>query len=422
MPQPAQATINAPSIEQLLQENQELRRRAQEAEEILQALHRGEADAILVEGVHEQVYVLGTADDSYRLMIEHLPYSAATLTPESAVIQINASFIDMLKLPAESVLGKPIGEFIAEDSVSEMQALVREGLQGNAKREIVFERGDGTTVPVYLCAKLEQEGARGSCLVISDLTEQRHYERLLETQEALRVSEERLRLADRKKDEFIATLAHELRNPLGAITYAASIIGKSEIADASVKWASEVIERQVRHMARLLNDLLDVGRISTGKMKLDMRRIDLATVLDAAIEASRPIIERYRHTFEVIPPSEPVFLTGDAERLAQVFSNLLSNSAKYTNPGGRLCLTAKKQAEEAVVSVSDVGVGIAAEKLPHVFDLFYQADEGFERTKGGLGIGLSLAKRLVEMHSGTIEAFSEGLGKGSEFKVRLPAL
>jgi len=418
----AQAKRDVPSVEQLLVENQELRRRAEEAEEILRALHSGEADAILVEGDREQVYVMGTADDSYRLMIEHLPYSAVTLTPGGAVIQINTSFIEMLKTAPESVLGKPMNNFIAPESEPAMQELLRDGLQGDAKREIVFQRGDGTPVSVYLCAKPVKEGARGTCLVITDLTEQRHYERLMETQQALRASEEKLRIADRRKDEFIATLAHELRNPLGAITYAASIIAKSNIADSSVKWSSEVVERQVKHMARLLNDLLDVGRISTGKMKLDMRRIELAGVLDAAIESCRPIIEQYRHTFEVVPPSEPVFLTGDAERLAQVFTNLLSNSAKYTNPGGRLCLTAEKQAQAAIVSVSDVGVGIAAEKLPHVFDMFYQADEGFERTKGGLGIGLSLAKRLVEMHGGTIEAFSEGLGKGSEFKVRLPAL
>jgi len=417
----AQARRDVPSIEQLLEENQELRRRAEEAEEILRALHSGEADAILVEGDREQVYVLGTADDSYRLMIEHLPYGAATLTPDGAVIQINASFIEMMKVAPEYVLGKPISGFIAPDSVPAMQALMRDGLRGDTKREIVFKRGDGTSVPVYLCAKPSKEGARGVCLVITDVTEQRHYERLVRTQEALRASEERLRTADRRKDEFIATLAHELRNPLGAITYAASIIGKSESADPAVKWSSEVVERQVKHMTRLLNDLLDVGRISTGKMNLDMRRIELASVLDAAIEASRPMIERYRHTFEVVPPSEPVFLTADAERLAQVFTNLLSNSAKYTEPGGRLCLTATKQPEEVIVSVTDVGVGIAAEKLPHVFDMFYQADDSFERTLGGLGIGLSLAKRLVEMHGGTIEAFSEGLGKGSEFRVRLPA-
>ena len=154
---------------------------------------------------------------------------------------------------------------------------------------------------------------------------------------------------------------------------------------------------------------------------LDMRPIGLASVLDAALEASRPIIERHHHSFEVISPSEPVLLTGDAERLAQVFTNLLNNSAKYTDPDGNLCLTATKQAQEVIVSVRDDGVGIAPEKLPHVFDLFYQAEEGLERTSDGLGIGLSLAKRLVEMHGGTIEAFSDGLGRGSEFVVRLPA-
>ena len=421
MSEQAQARMRAPDIEQLLQENQELRRRAEEAEEILRALRSGEADAILVTSDREQVYVLGTADDSYRLMIEHLPYSAATLTVEGAVIQINTSFVDMLKLPPESLVGKPIGDFIAPDSVPDMRALMSEGLQGNAKREIIFQRGDGALVPVYLCAKLTKEGARGAGLVITDLTEQRHYERLLETQEALRASEERLRSADKKKDEFIATLAHELRNPLGAITYAAALIGKSGITDSTVKCGSDVIERQVSHMTRLLNDLLDVGRISTGKIKLDMRPIGLASVLDAALEASRPIIERHHHSFEVISPSEPVLLTGDAERLAQVFTNLLNNSAKYTDPDGNLCLTATKQAQEVIVSVRDDGVGIAPEKLPHVFDLFYQAEEGLERTSDGLGIGLSLAKRLVEMHGGTIEAFSDGLGRGSEFVVRLPA-
>ena len=243
-----------------------------------------------------------------------------------------------------------------------------------------------------------------------------------QTREALRASEEQLRIADKRKDEFIATLAHELRNPLGTIAYAASLIAKSDTSDPTVKWGSEVIDRQLKHITRLLDDLLDVARISTGKIGLDRQRIELADVLKAAIESSKPLIERFSHTFEVHLPSEPALLDADSERLTQVFMNLLTNAAKYTDPGGRIYLEANVQGDEVTVSVKDTGTGIAADKLPYVFDMFFQTDGGTGRTLGGLGIGLSIAKQLVELHGGSLEAFSAGLGRGSEFIVRLPLL
>jgi signal transduction histidine kinase len=193
------------------------------------------------------------------------------------------------------------------------------------------------------------------------------------------------------------------------------------VADPTAKYGTEVIKRQLKHMTRLLNDLLDVSRISTGKIKLDRQPIELADIIGAAIESSQPLIERYGHTLEVHLPSEPILLNVDAERLTQVFANLLNNAIKYTKPHGSIAIGAERRENRLAVWVKDSGIGIAEDKLPHVFEMFYQASGATEQASGGLGIGLSLAKELVELHGGSLQAFSDGVGKGSEFQVTLPS-
>jgi len=229
----------------------------------------------------------------------------------------------------------------------------------------------------------------------------------------------RLREADRRKDVFLASLAHELRNPLAPIRTGVAILRMTG-AESRSETVLAMMERQLQHMARLLDDLLDVSRISRGKITLHHERIDLRHVVDTAVEASRPLIEQMGHVFFVSAPSEPAFLSADPVRFAQILSNLLNNAAKYTPPGGRIALKAEHRGDEVEVSVTDNGVGIPGESLESIFEIFTQIGSQSSNAQGGLGIGLSLAKGLVALHGGTIQAYSKGLGRGSEFRVRVP--
>ena len=242
------------------------------------------------------------------------------------------------------------------------------------------------------------------------------------------VAYERLRLvwqlreADRRKDEFLATLAHELRNPLAPVRNAVQVLRLKGTHEPEVRWCRDVIERQVDYLTRLIDDLLDIARITRNKLELRMQRVELAEVLQGAIESSRPLIDQCGHTLTVTIPPEPIHLQADLVRLAQVFLNLLNNAAKYTERGGRIELIAERERDGVAVRIKDNGVGIPPDKLPHLFEIFFQVDGGPERSQGGLGIGLSLVRRLVELHGGTVEVGSGGVGKGSEFIVRLPVL
>ncbi|HVX12194.1 MAG TPA: PAS domain S-box protein [Pirellulales bacterium] len=237
-----------------------------------------------------------------------------------------------------------------------------------------------------------------------------------------RQAEAALREADHRKDEFLATLAHELRNPLAPMRNALQVIQLAGNDTKAVGQAREMMERQMRHMVRLVDDLLDVSRITRGKLELRKQRVDLLAVVRTAVETSRPLIEAASHHLTITMPQQPLFVDGDPVRLAQVFSNLLNNAAKYTEQGGEIWLTAERQGSDAVLSVRDTGLGIPKEMLAKVFELFTQVDRTLEKSQGGLGIGLTLVRRLIEMHGGSIEARSEGYGKGSEFIVRLPAV
>ncbi|WP_254513909.1 PAS domain S-box protein [Anatilimnocola floriformis] len=249
--------------------------------------------------------------------------------------------------------------------------------------------------------------------VTLDVTEQKNAEAELR-RVAAALSE-----AGHRKDEFLATLAHELRNPLAPLRNALQLLRLSSDPE-TLDHAQNLMERQLAQMVRLVDDLMDVSRITRGKVDLRREKVPLSLIINNAVETSRPLIDKMGHALSVKLPPEPVMIDADVTRLAQVFANLLNNSAKYSEPGGQISLTVEQRDSTVVVQVRDTGIGIAADQLPHIFDMFAQVDRSLERSQGGLGIGLTLVKRLVEMHGGSVAAASVGLGQGSDFTVHLP--
>ncbi|MFO0950708.1 MAG: PAS domain S-box protein [Isosphaeraceae bacterium] len=271
-----------------------------------------------------------------------------------------------------------------------------------------FERRDGSRTPVLVGYTLLDDSGDDLLAFILDLTERKRWERAI-------------RDAERRKDEFLAMLAHELRNPLAAVRTALHILLLPGAGEAELSWSREVIDRQVKHLTRLIDDLLDVSRISAGKIQLKPVAVDVREVVNRASESVWPLMTRKGHNLSVDLPQRPLATVGDPVRLEQVVGNLLTNAAKYTDNGGAIALTGGIEGGSVVLRLRDNGVGIAADLLPHVFDLYTQADGNTTRSQGGLGIGLTLVKKLVEMHGGSVSAWSDGPGLGSEFTVRLPA-
>jgi PAS domain S-box-containing protein len=280
----------------------------------------------------------------------------------------------------------------------------------NAELEHVHPDGAAFTMYGSAAPLFDAAGkVRGCVAAFLDITERKRIEG-------------QLRDADRRKDEFLATLAHELRNPLAPLRNGLELLRRADGDGQRIAEARTVMERQLEQLVHLVDDLLDVSRITRGKVQLRKERVNLADAVRGAVETTRPLIEASAHKLTVTLPAEPLYLDADRTRLAQVFSNLLHNAAKYTEPGGHVWLTAERDGGQVVVSVRDTGIGIAAEHLPRLFEMFSQAAPALERSHGGLGIGLSLVRGLVELHGGRVEAQSGGPGKGSEFTVRLPAV
>jgi PAS domain S-box-containing protein len=292
-----------------------------------------------------------------------------------------------------------------------LQALRDGNVIGMENHTILVAR-DGTERPIDdTAAPIRDEAGDpvGAVLVFRDVTDRR-------------LAEAALLEADRRKDDFIALLAHELRNPLAPLRNGLQVMRLAGSDANAVVQARAMMDRQLGHMVRLIDDLLDISRISRNKMELRRSRVLLTDVLGSAVEAVRPLIQAANHELTVTLPPEPIFLDADLTRLAQVFNNLLTNSARYTESSGHIWLVAEPRGGVVVVTVRDTGIGIPAEALPHIFDMFSQVDRSLERSAGGLGIGLALVKGLVEMHDGTVTAESGGQGKGSTFTVTLPVL
>jgi PAS domain S-box-containing protein len=312
---------------------------------------------------------------------------------------------------ADEAVGQPIALIIPPDRLDEEAVIISRLRKGERIEhyETVRVTKDGRLVEISLTISPIRDPGNtivGASKVARDITQRR-------------VVEQALRDADRRKDEFLATLAHELRNPLAPIRNSLHILRVTAISDPAVERVRDIMERQVNHMVRLVDDLLEISRITRGKIELRKERVELAAVIGSAVETSKPLMDAAGQELIIEIPPEPLTLDGDPVRLAQVFANLLNNASKYSDSGAKIWLTARREGKTAVVSVRDAGIGIAGDMLPRVFEMFTQGQDSLPRAQGGLGIGLTLVRSLVQLHGGTVDALSAGAGKGSEFVVRL---
>jgi PAS domain S-box-containing protein len=354
---------------------------------------------------------LRESEERFRLLANTAPVLIWLTDEHNRDEFMNAEYVHFLGRPMEELLGGGWTESLhPEDAAAYYDGFVAAaGRRERFEADFRFRRADGEYRWMRTVAVPRFEGAAYKGYVGStyDIHEPKR-------------TEEALKEADRRKDEFLAMLAHELRSPLAPISNALQILqftgGDRETSQA----AMDMMNRQVSQIVRLIDDLLDMSRISRGKIELKKERIELASVVHHAVEAIRPLCGGHELTLTV--PPQPIFLNGDPTRLAQVVGNLLNNACKFTSQDGRIWLTVEREGPHAVIRVRDTGIGIAAEQLPGIFKMFTQVDTSLERSRGGLGIGLTLVKNLVEMHDGTVEACSPGIGKGTEFAVRLPVL
>lgn len=422
----------------------DLRLRLEEAEEILGAIRRGEVDALVVkQGATPQIWSLNGVDEIYRVLFETLNEGALTVGEDGTILYSNNQFAGLVGKELQSVLGAPFKDFVADTDTAVFQMLLERGIERSSKGELRLVRPDGTVVPVLISFNaLHIEPVGTTCtVVVADLTELKRVQAALaevndvleerveqrtaalraEVQERKRLAEQ-LQEANHRKNEFLAMLGHELRNPLAPVMNAVEMIRLRAGGNPEVERARIVIERQVGHMARLVDDLLDVSRITRGVVELRREPVNLTTIVEAALNSCRTMFEVSRQELTAALPVEPCRIEGDVTRLEQVVVNLISNATKYTPPGGHIWVSLERDGDWAELCVRDNGRGIPAEKLPHIFELFTQVDTTIDRSMGGLGIGLTVVRNLVQLHGGTVAASSRGTDHGSEFIVRLPLL
>ena len=530
---------------ELLEEIERLRMRLGEAEAVVEAIQKGIVDAVVVDSTPgERVYTLEGAERPYRLLVEAMQQGVAVLNSEGMVLYCNPYLAELFKISVENITGCAIESFAVESDHSMFTGMLENLENKSAQKEVLLRRQDGTTFPAALAVSVLP--LRKFCLLVSDLTQQKHYDELIVSKAALLDSEiryrrlfetakdgilildtesetitdanpfmsellgyshdyflgkelweigvfsdkmaneaavrtlrdegyiryehlplvtnhglrveveivanaykedhhkviqcnirditERSRLEkqtqeqasaladlDHRKDEFLAMLSHELRNPLAAITNAVQLLTLQKHEEPLQRQARTIIERQMGQMIRLVDDLMEVSRITSGRIHLQKERTGLNGIVERAVETTRSLMDQHRHELTVSLSPRPIWLLADASRLEQVVVNLLTNAAKFTAEGGYISIVVQREGDEAMLRVKDTGVGIAPELLPHIFELFTQAERSLDRSQGGLGIGLSLVQRLAEMHGGRVEV-SSVLGQGSEFVVYLPVI
>jgi PAS domain S-box-containing protein len=376
-------------------------------------------DPTLMVGVSQDItdrrrveQALRESEQQYRAIVDAANEGIWRLDQDARIAFVNDRMAEMLALTTATMIGRHKWDFVFAEDVAAMRGLFERRKQGVSEEvaDIRFRRADGGEIWTLMSARPLYDTAgrfTGAVDLFTDITERRR-------------AEEALRDIDRRKDEFLAVLAHELRGPLAPILTAVKLLQAKGPNDPVLQRLRDTIYRQTTQLSTLVEDLLDVGRITAGKLRLHKDRVDLREVAKQAVEVSGALIERRRHTLRVDLPAAPVVLEADATRLVQVAGNLLSNAAKYSPDGGHIELEVFEDAGIGALRVRDRGVGIPPEMLERIFDRFVQVGSSGHSAEGGLGIGLSVVKALVDLHGGTIEARSAGIGKGSEFTVRLP--
>ncbi|HEX4884185.1 MAG TPA: PAS domain S-box protein [Casimicrobiaceae bacterium] len=370
-------------------------------------------------GAHEGLIL---AQERMVSIVDHVVDGIITIDDRGTIETFNPAAERIFGYASFEVIGRNVNVLMPEPYRGEHDGYLANYLDtGQAKiigsgREMVGQRRDGSTFPLELAvSEFEIGPQRYFTGIVRDITERKRLE-----QELTRRIDD-LAEADRQKNELLAMLAHELRNPLAPLRNALHLLKASPADPAVAALARDMMDRQLHHLVRLVDDLLDISRIIRGRIELRRERVDLAVAIARAIETANPVIEAYAHRLAVTLPAAPLYVDGDLVRLAQVIANLLTNAAKYTERAGRIEIVAAREHDMAVVRVRDTGIGIAATMQQRIFEVFVQGDASLARTQGGLGIGLTLVKRLVEMHGGDVAVTSDGVGKGSEFVVRLPA-
>ena len=364
---------------------------------------------------------LRDAEERMRSVVDHVLEGIVTIDERARIESFNPAAERLFGYTRDEAVGQNVKLLMPEPYHSENDQYVLQYLRSSRARligfgrEVVGRHKDGSSFPMELAVSEFHVGERRYFTgIVRDITERKRLER------ELRKRIEALDEADRQKDEFLAMLAHELRNPLAPMRNALHLLKMPDAEPPVAQHARAIMDRQLSHLVRLVDDLLDVSRIVRGKVELRRELTDLRTIVQRAVETAQPALDAHGHRLQAQLPDEPVWVHADVVRLAQAIANLLTNAAKYTGPAGIVSLLAGVQDDHAVVTVRDTGVGIPPDMLPRVFDLFVQGDRSLERSQGGLGIGLTLVERLVELHEGRVSAYSAGPGQGSEFTVRLP--
>jgi PAS domain S-box-containing protein len=396
--------------ERLRNRLRELTERLREPEEIIRAIRSGEVDAFVVEEPPSpKIYALRKPDLLFRAMVEQMKEAAVALDPSGVVVYSNPCFSQLLETETREVVGRRLGDLVPVDSEAFFEKLDELAPGKGRRAEIVMRTHSGRRIPMQASmSAASTECGTVICVLLSDLADQKR-------RDALLVESER-------KDQFLAMLAHELRNPLAPVKNAAEILKARGGSDPTITWATQIISRQIAQLTRLVDDLLDVSRITRNKIRLELKPLDLSLVIAGAVESARPLLQSRGQEVDLTLHEMPVYVRGDETRLTQVLANVLNNAAKFSPEKGKILIRVAVEGSEVEIAVQDHGIGIAPRMLPSIFELFAQVDSSASRSNGGLGVGLSLARDLVQMHGGHIEAKSDGEGKGTTILIRLPVL
>ena len=383
---------------------QRLRRRLREAEDTLNAIRDGHVDALVVGSPHgEQLYTLRSADQPYRLMVEQMGEGALTLSADGTILYCNERFAQLMATDCQRITARNFTDFVRPEEQARFQMLLE---AETFRDDFQLMNADGKSSPAQLSSiALRIDGVRTVAVVVSDLTHER--------------IERGLRESNRLKDEFLATLSHELRTPLNVILGWTRMLLADHLSESAREHALRLIDRNAVAQAQLVNDLVDMARMTTGKLTLDLEPLAIVPALEAALESVRPAAEAKHLTLRTTWHTTTAHAVADATRLQQVLWNLLSNAVKFTPEGGTIAMSAAEIDGRVRIEVSDTGIGIDRSFVPHVFDRFRQADSGTTRAHGGLGLGPAIVRDLIRLHGGEVDVRSDGVGRGATFTITL---